>query len=89
LHFDGGEFAWRGNPTAVTLAYSTEWATGTITPTIAAPPLGVSAVSRVEIPRVVRRGQRLRLTVTAPGGAFGLVGLSQSYRPGTRFARRD
>lgn len=89
LHFDGGEFAWRGNPTAVTLAYNTEWAAGTITPTVAAPPFGVSAVSRVEIPRVVRRGQRLRLTVTAPGGAFGLVGLSQSYRPGTRFARRD
>jgi hypothetical protein len=91
LHFDGGEFAWRANPTAAFLTYETEWAASVIAggAVVATPPLGVSAVVRVEVPRTTRRGQRLRLTVVAPGGAFGLVGVSQSFRPGARFARRD
>ena len=90
-HFDYG-FAWRQSPTSFRIQYLTEWAfSGNITVSpVAIPYSTVGAyLSRVEPPATVRRANRLALRfshITAE--AFGLNGVSQSVRIGSKFSRR-
>ena len=84
MSLDGGEFAWRALPTALTLSFQTEWASSG---NLAVAPS--AAIVRYELPRSVRRGNRLVMTVAnSTAEACGFNGLSQSIRLGSKFARR-
>jgi hypothetical protein len=91
VHFDYG-FTWRLPPTSFQLGYFTEWAPSanlTITP-VAVPYSAVGAfLSRIEPPAVVRRSNRMAMVFQhRTAEAFGLNGVSQSVRIGSKFARR-
>jgi hypothetical protein len=84
VNWDGSEVPWRPLPTSADWAYETE------TQVAVAGTVAVSALAtRVEPPLNVRRGQRLHVGISHALPEYaGIVGISQSYRSGSRFARR-
>jgi hypothetical protein len=83
LSWDAEEVSWRTLPSAIDIRHTTEGAT------VAAQTVAVSELStRIEPPDEERRGQRMKLLITHSVAEYaGIVGISQAYRQGTRFAR--
>jgi len=86
LHYDGNEVTWRPLPSTATVSWQTEDASaGSYTITVSP----TEALSRLEVGSAARRSNRCRVRVTnASVEYFGLVGVTQSARVGSRFARR-
>lgn len=85
LNFEDGEATYRARPTQVSLDYATEDLSGFGYTSQALS----SEMLRLEAPQVVRRANRLQLVVTHSLAQYaGIIGVSQEYRSGTRFARR-
>jgi hypothetical protein len=85
LNFEDGEATWRARPSLVTLSYATEDLSGFGYASQAVS----SEVLRLEAPIEVRRAQRLQLTLTHAVAQYaGVLGISQEYRAGARFARK-
>lgn len=84
INWDAEEISWRPLPTSIQAAHGTEGvAPAGQTVTVS------ELVTRIETPRDARRGQRLFVTLTHALAEYaGIVGLEQTYRQGTRFARR-
>lgn len=84
VYLDGGEFTWRAAPSTFGMRYTTEWSQSIIAVTPAASAL----VTRVEPAAAVRRGNRMAVQLGhTQVEAFGINGLSQSVRIGSKFAR--
>ena len=83
LSWDAEEVSWRTLPTTIDIRHTTEGVT------VAAQTVAVSELStRIEPPDDERRGQRMKLLITHGVAEYaGIVGISQAYRQGTRFAR--
>jgi len=85
VHLDGGEFSWRSTPASFGLRHETEWSQSIVVVT----PESGALLTRVEPNAVVRRGNRMRITLSHDVASyFGIAGLSQSIRIGAKFARR-
>ncbi len=84
INWDAEEISWRPLPTTVTVIHATEEG--------AAPSQSVAVselATRVEPPQDARRGQRLYVQVTHSLAEYcGIVGLSQNFRAGSKFARK-
>lgn len=84
IHLDGGEFSWRAVPSSFGLRHTTEWNQSIV---VVTPSTG-ARLTRVEPAASVRRGNRMSVVLSHNvATAFGIVGLSQSYRVGSTFAR--
>jgi len=83
VNWDSGEQSWRARPSAVSVGHVTEDAS-------VAQAVSVSSdQTRVEPSLNARRGQRLSVYISHVVSEYaGIVGVSQSYRSGTRFARK-
>ena len=85
LHFEGGELSWRPVPTGVSAVWR-DIADSQSGPTLAA---NTDRIWRAEVPTTHRRGNRLRLTISHTASEFfGLIGVSQLVRVGSRFLGR-
>lgn len=84
INWDAEEISWRTKPTSIVAAHVTE----AVAPT--AQTIAVSELAtRVEPPQDARRGQRLYVELTHEVAEYaGIVGLTQEYRGGSRFARK-
>jgi hypothetical protein len=84
LNWDAEEVSWRTLPTSFAITHTTEDGSA------ASQTVAVSELAtRIETPQGVRRGQRLAVTLVHDAIEYaGLVGVTQSYRDGTKFARR-
>lgn len=83
INWEEGVTEWTTRPSSVTFSYVDE--AGSTVNTIITP---AAPATRVEVP-ANRRAQRLRLTLTHEQREYcGIVGISQHYRSGSRFARR-
>lgn len=83
VNWDASEQWWRTRPTTVGIGHTTE-ETG-VSQSVAV----TSNQTRCEPTVSTRRGQRLSVSVTHSLSEYaGIVGVSQSYRSGTRFARK-
>lgn len=84
INWDAEEISWRTLPASITATHTTEKAAA------AAQVVAVGEiVTRIEPPVDARRGQRLSVTLLHEAIEYaGIVGLSQSYRSGSRFARQ-
>jgi len=83
-NWDAGEVSWRPRPTGLTVTY---YGDEGLTGSVAVTPAALS--SRTEPPLEVRRNQRLSIQLDHEAAEYaGIVGISQAYRPGTRFARK-
>lgn len=84
INWDAEEISWRPLPTSILITHATEEGAATAQ-TVA---VG-EVVTRVETPRDARRGQRLYVELTHEAIQYaGIIGVSQSYRSGSRFARK-
>lgn len=82
VSWDAGDTSWATLPTAVGVLWATEAGSGSV---VSAP---VALVTREEPPVAVRRGNRLRLTIEHTTSEYmGIVGLSQSFASGSKYAR--
>lgn len=84
INWDAEEFTWRTLPTSIDLTWTTEEATASS----ANVPV-TELATRDEPPIDTRRGQRLRVGITHSEEEYaGVVGFTQDYASGSRFARR-
>lgn len=83
VNWDASEQWWRTRPSAVGIGHTTEETGVSQAVTV------TSNQTRCEPTLATRRGQRLSVSVTHVISEYaGIVGVSQSYRSGTRFARK-
>lgn len=83
-NWDAGEISWRTIPSLVTIIYGADEG---LTDVITVAPTTLD--TRTEAPLEVRRSQRLSITLLHAETEYaGIVGVSQSFRPGSKFARR-
>lgn len=83
MNWDNATSSWRTIPTSIEVGFNTEAASSSNT---VAP---VRVDTRQEIPQTVRRGQRLLISIGhGLSEYFGITGVSQAYRAGSRFARQ-
>lgn len=83
INWDAEELAWRPLPSSIQTVHTTE--TDTASQTVAVSEL----VTRIEPPQATRRGQRMQVTLLHEIAEYvGIVGVSQAYRSGSKFARR-
>lgn len=83
VNWDNATSGWRTIPTSIDVSFNTEAASSfnTVAP--------ARVDTRQEIPFSVRRGQRLAIAIAhGVSEYFGITGVSQSYRAGSRFARQ-
>lgn len=84
LNWDAEEISWRALPVGITLSYLTE-DDSVLSQTVVV----ADAMTRIETPPNVRRAQRLQLRLFHQAAEYaGVVGVSQTFRSGSRFARR-
>lgn len=84
INWDCDELTWRPIPSSIQTTHGTENQTTSAT-TVAV----TAQLTRVETPTVSRRGQRLSVSINHTLAEYaGIIGISQTYRGGTRFARR-
>lgn len=84
IHWDAGEVSWRPLPSQVVVSWETEHSSATLA--VSSP---TEEISRVEVGLAARRGNRCRVSLNDATTAYmGVVGVTQSARVGSRFARR-
>ncbi len=84
INWDAEEISWRPLPTSFAIIHATEEGAE------AAQTVAVSELAtRLETPQGARRGQRLYVEIGHVLAEYaGIIGLSQAFRGGSRFARR-
>lgn len=83
INWDAEEVSWRALPTEVLLTHITEEASQSQTVAVS------ELATRIEPALAARRGQRLAVQLVHNASEYaGIIGVSQGYRLGTRFARR-
>lgn len=84
INWDAEEISWRPLPASVVVTHTTEEGSA------ASQTVTVSELAtRIEPPLAVRRGQRMNVEIVHATAAYaGIVGVSQEYRSGSRFARK-